>query len=1221
MTVPLTARWLPRIRLTSSSGPPPHGSPRLDLHVSRRARERFGLDSSLFSLAGGAVFADVAAARRLADRLATELSEVDRDLALAVTPARIYALGLVHELLHSMVEHYRREVDGGVLAEALAWIGDRLGPERVEATLLAFAREFPPLAVWTGEATLEDYLAAETGGRSHREILIEELVILWLANSSPAFAPFRELFDDGVLRRETAYPEVITALEEFLADRPAYPEAPTATSPPEERRSLFEALQAPAIEEPRSLSGQLRLLTREYAPPPPPGPQAARQLRAADLLREEERPVFPPGPGPVEVPEAEPEPEGPEQFSPDLDWMPRLVLMAKNTLVWLAQLSVAHGRPITRLDEIPESELELLARRGFTGLWLIGLWQRSAASRQIKQATGNPEAAASAYAVDSYTIAAELGGEEALDELRRQALKHGLRLACDMVPNHFGIDSEWVLEHPERFLQVPEPPFRAYTFGGPDLSPDPDVGIYLEDHYYDRTDAAVVFQRVDRVQEEIAYLYHGNDGTSTPWNDTAQLDYLQPEVREAVLETILDVARRFPVIRFDAAMTLARRHVRRLWYPPPGSGGDIPSRSEHGLSEEEFDRRMPVEFFREVVDRVALEAPDTLLLAEAFWLMETYFVRSLGMHRVYNSAFMILLRDERNADYRKAIKNVLAFEPGILQRYVNFMSNPDERTAIDQFGSGDKYFGAATLLATLPGLPMFGHGQIEGFVERYGMEYARAYRDERPDPWIVARHERQIVPLLERRRLFAGALSFVLFDFEKSLGVVDEDVFAYANRLGEERALVVFHNRPGTTSGRLRRSVPIAFKVEGAERPHLRWETLAHTLGLEEPDPEDRRPLLLSCRDAVTGFEHLFDPREIVSAGLLLALGGYGCHVFLDFEAIFEDLDGRWAALAAALAGRGVPSLAEALLEPTLEAVLGPFRTLIEPELVHRFLDAALSRAPAEPLVAVLAEVEEHLLAFLQALERHRESEGASEGATEALNSAEPANAEPPADSEGLAGLARAARLDLEAVVAWLASPASDLEEEEAPILAEGAPEAAEMQADFDPRAFLTAEPADGAVPALAVLYAWFLLRRLGEVPAIAGTVVSSRDLLDDLLLGKQLLASFQGLGAGEEPARDALLELKVLVAGLLPPLRVSAPAAWSAWFGEPDMRLALRLNRFEGWTYFHRESFERLLTWAAVEGPSSERIDEIRAAAQALSVAAAEASYRVESLVTEPDA
>jgi hypothetical protein len=59
---------------------------------------------------------------------------------------------------------------------------------------------------------------------------------------------------------------------------------------------------------------------------------------------------------------------------------------------------------------------------------------------------------------------------------------------------------------------------------------------------------------------ETRYIYHGNDGTSFPWNDTAQLDYLNPAVREQVIQTILHVARLFPVIRFDAAMTLAKRH-------------------------------------------------------------------------------------------------------------------------------------------------------------------------------------------------------------------------------------------------------------------------------------------------------------------------------------------------------------------------------------------------------------------------------------------------------------------------------------------------------------------------------------------------------------------------------------------------------------------------------------------------------------------------------------
>ena len=81
-----------------------------------------------------------------------------------------------------------------------------------------------------------------------------------------------------------------------------------------------------------------------------------------------------------------------------------------------------------------------------------------------------------------------------------------------------------------------------------------------------------------------------------------------------------------------------------------------PSRSFFSLSSEKFNELFPKEFWREVVDRISVEAPDTLLLAEAFWLMESYFVRTLGMHRVYNSAFMNLLRDEDNDKYRTVMK-------------------------------------------------------------------------------------------------------------------------------------------------------------------------------------------------------------------------------------------------------------------------------------------------------------------------------------------------------------------------------------------------------------------------------------------------------------------------------------------------------------------------------------------------------------------------------------
>jgi len=595
-------------------------------------------------------------------------------------------------------------------------------------------------------------------------------------------------------------------------------------------------------------------------------------------------------------------------------------------------MSRQYGRAITRLDEIPDEELATLARRGLNSLWLIGVWERSRASKTIKLLCGNADAVASAYSLFDYAIAEDLGGEAAYVNLRDRAYRHGIRLASDMVPNHMGIDSPWVIEHPDWFISRPEPPYPVYSFNGPDLSRDGRVEIKIEDHYYEESDAAVVFRRRDLQSGETRYIYHGNDGTSFPWNDTAQLDYLNPAVREQVIQTILHVARLFPVIRFDAAMTLAKRHFHRLWFPGPGTSGAIPSRAEYGMSQAEFNRAMPHEFWREVVDRVAAEVPGTLLLAEAFWLMEGYFVRTLGMHRVYNSAFMVMLRDEDNAKYRSVIKNTLEFDPDIMKRYVNFMSNPDERTAIDQFGKGDKCFGVATMMATLPGLPMFGHGQIEGFTEKYGMEYQRPRYDENADPWMIERHEREIAPLLKRRRLFAESGNFLLYDFFTDNGKVDENVFAYSNRRGDERALVIYNNRYGHTHGTIDYSA--AYADKGANQ--LRQQRIREGLGLS-----DNSGAVFAWRDSLTGLEYLRRANDLSERGLTLDIGAYQCHVFLDWRELYSTAEQPWDRLSDQLNGRGVASLEDALVHLELEPAHDALRQLLEPAMVRLFADLA----------------------------------------------------------------------------------------------------------------------------------------------------------------------------------------------------------------------------------------------------------------------------------------
>jgi hypothetical protein len=373
------------------------------------------------------------------------------------------------------------------------------------------------------------------------------------------------------------------------------------------------------------------------------------------------------------------------------------------------------------------------------------------------------------------------------------------------------------------------------------------------------------------------------------------------------------------------------------------------------MSQAEFDKRMPVEFWREVVDRVAAEVPDTLLLAEAFWMLEGYFVRTLGMHRVYNSAFMHMLRDENGAGFRKLVRETLEFDPEILKRYVNFMSNPDEKTAVEQFGKGDKYFGVATVMATLPGLPMLGHGQVEGFGEKYGMEFRRATLDERPDHWLVERHEREIFPLLHRRAWFAEAHDFLFYDFMTDGGAVDEHVLAYSNGSGPTRSLVLFHDRFASTAGTIRESVAYARKSAGGAKRLVR-RSLADGLGLpNEPD------VFVTFRDARTGLSYLRSARDIHERGLWLALDAYQGHVFWEFREVRDGVAGQWRRLAERLGGRGVPSLDDALRELLLEPVHGPLRVLFEDGHVAAVLDG--SAGPAD-----LDVLEDRLAALLAAV-------------------------------------------------------------------------------------------------------------------------------------------------------------------------------------------------------------------------------------------------------------
>ena len=1121
----------------SAKGPlwQPGSEFRRSFPTSRSSRDRYKFDDVLFSVRGNVMLSDFRAARLFAHRM-NEKRDLVRFPETAVKASQVNAMALIHELSHLMIAAYRQQQNPDIFAEALEYVDKALDPAAVSKTQIQFEEDFPAPVVYRGEVTADTFLESETDGDPNREVALEEMLLLWLVNNNPACAPYVELFDHSPLEKGTVYDEIIEGIETFLAGQPGFGDG---------GESLFDMLRAPALASPHSLRGQLEFVRQKWGLHL--GKNLYRLLSGLDLIAEEEKASFT-GPGPAMPPDFTNLDVEPERFSEDLDWMPKVVMIAKNAYVWLDQISKQHEVHVHRLDQIPDEELDELAERGFTTLWLIGLWERSKASRRIKQMMGNDDAVASAYSLFDYVIADDLGGHEAYGDLKERAWSRGIRLASDMVPNHVGVDGKWVIEHPDWFVQLRHSPFPAYSFNGVNLCDDSRVGIYLDDNYYNRTDAAVVFKRVDHFTGDTRFIYHGNDGTTMPWNDTAQLNYLNAEVREAVIQTILHVARMFPVIRFDAAMTLAKKHYQRLWYPEPGSGGDIPSRAEFGMTKADFDAAFPAEFWRDVVDRVQAEVPDTLLLAEAFWFMEGYFVRSLGMHRVYNSAFMNMLKNEDNEKYRIVIKHTLEFDPEILKRYVNFMNNPDEDTAVAQFGKDDKYFGAAVLLSTLPGLPMFGHGQIEGYTEKYGMEYRRAYWDETPDLHLVERHQREICPLLHKRYIFAEVRDFLLYDFFDPSGGVNENVFAYSNSCGEERGLVIYHNKWAEARGWIRASAAFAVKQPDGEK-QLHQKNLADGLAL--PSDEDAYVVF---RDSVSGLEYIRNCRELHERGMYVELGSYKYHVFMDFRVVRDSESQPYGKLAVHLSGVGVSSIDEAMTELFLEPIHGPFKKLVNADTFRRLMAATSSETEETEteetegvsIEELTAETQQHLASLFGALKEFVGSvQAAPELATEVVR-------------------------ELEAALTG-------------PVL-RVSPSATTLDSS------LLAGRFTEEVSAWGTLLGWIFTHSSGKIVATGNYAEVSRSWMDEWLFGRILARTMQDLGLDAAAASHVVATVKWLVSHQrwFDPASAEGLNAHNVLHNllrDEEVQRYLQINRHEEILWFNQESFEELCGWLLLVG------------------------------------
>ncbi|MCB0314423.1 MAG: hypothetical protein KDH84_14370, partial [Calditrichaeota bacterium] len=237
----------------------------------------------------------------------------------AVSAAEINAMGLIDEIMHILITQYRESIKPGVFAEALDWLETHFSPAEVEKTLRIFVEEFPPLDVYLEKINVADYLKGQTDGVANRQIALEEMLLLWLANLNPAFSRYQELFDDAPLREQTRYGEVMEEVYNFFDTQPLF-------GPAGGEQNLIRLLRLPAQQSPGSLTEQLRFMRDHWGMylsgaarikwelllgkafmetwGVPGQPYDVRLLRGMDFISEEQKIRFNPGLGtaPTHVP-------------------------------------------------------------------------------------------------------------------------------------------------------------------------------------------------------------------------------------------------------------------------------------------------------------------------------------------------------------------------------------------------------------------------------------------------------------------------------------------------------------------------------------------------------------------------------------------------------------------------------------------------------------------------------------------------------------------------------------------------------------------------------------------------------------------------------------------------------------------------------------------------------------------------------------------------------
>ncbi len=374
------------------------------------------------------------------------------------------------------------------------------------------------------------------------------------------------------------------------------------------------------------------------------------------------------------------------------------VLYEVNARQWLAALGEKHGRRVD-LFSVPDEEVQALKKKGFSHLWLMGVWPTGAESRA--QAVHHPDLLraydealpgwstsdilGSPYAVADYTVADILGGEEGLKVFRAQLAAAGVKLILDFIPNHLGLDHSWLQTHPERFVAQAQP--------FPDSFP---------------------LQR----PEGLLHVAHGKDPYFPGWTDTVQLDYRRDDTRAAMRGVLESLTAKCDGVRCDMAMLPLNEVFQQTWRHVPVSAPEASG-----------------EFWKEAIGGVKHMCPGFLFLAEAYWGLEGQLC-DLGFDYAYDKKLYDILVHDQCWDVQQHLLGMAEHN----RRRAHFIENHDEPRIAASLDHA-RHQAALLLLLGLPGMRFLHDGQFAGF-RRFARIQLSRHASEECDPEVYVMYEK-----------------------------------------------------------------------------------------------------------------------------------------------------------------------------------------------------------------------------------------------------------------------------------------------------------------------------------------------------------------------------------------------------------------------------------------------------------------------------------------------